>query len=167
MEFINVLEYKSWLMLQLTISTTTNLLLNKTVCGCTNYLWWIINEFKKLSGKISLVLDSTYNEPLTDSEADAEATEWEFEFNVRCSNTLKTIFYIVDSHSLVGTPIQFTLETGLKLWLTELLKGVNWKDSLNPGYQLGLTKKLSLWGELTTTLAWTCNNYTPNNCAGL
>lgn len=79
------------------------------VWGFRNYLGYI-NQINKLSGKISLVLDSTYNEPLTDSEADAEATEWEFEFNVRYAqiHLIKTVFYFIEIHSLVGTPIQFT-----------------------------------------------------------
>ncbi|XP_050305723.1 myrosinase 1-like [Anthonomus grandis grandis] len=33
-------------------------------------------------GKVSLVLDATYNMPATDSEDDKTATEWEYEFNL-------------------------------------------------------------------------------------
>ncbi|CAG9765656.1 unnamed protein product [Ceutorhynchus assimilis] len=41
------------------------------------------NEFAaEQEGKISLVIDSTYNEPATDSEADVEATDWETQFNL-------------------------------------------------------------------------------------
>ncbi|KAL1513064.1 hypothetical protein ABEB36_002540 [Hypothenemus hampei] len=40
------------------------------------------DEFADQGGNVTIVIDATYNEPLTDSAADAEAAEWEFEFNL-------------------------------------------------------------------------------------